>query len=182
MLQNLWEWLLSRVFGEGMASGVAVRGTEFLGKEISQAVHREDQEVTRVRLRAGESYTVVARPPATRRERKLAKSERSLNRKFEALNRPTKSQLRSARRLSRAQRRMGPATPLSKRGRKRAQKEAALGRRFDQKMRPSKQQLKVARELTATKNQLDASRAVSLQLARRKNRIRRRRTKVTVYD
>ena len=83
MLQRLWEWLLPRVFGEGMASGVAVRGTEFLGKEISQAVHKEDQDVTRVRLRAGESYTVVARPPATRRERKLAKSERSLNRRFE---------------------------------------------------------------------------------------------------
>ncbi|MEI7887778.1 MAG: hypothetical protein WCJ04_10320 [Actinomycetes bacterium] len=182
MLSQLWESLLSRVFGEGMVSGIAVRGTEFLGTEITKAIHQEDQEVTRVRLRAGERYTVVARPPATRRERKLAKSQRGLDRRFAAITRPKKSQLRAARKLSRVQRRMGTTPPATKRGLKRARKEAALGRRFDQKMRPSKQQLKVARELTATTQQLESSRAISLQLARRKNRIRRRRTKVTVYD
>ena len=53
MIQSLWEMLLSRLFGEGMASGVVVRGTEFLGKELSSAVQKEDQDVTRVRLRAG---------------------------------------------------------------------------------------------------------------------------------
>jgi len=182
MLQTLWESLLIRVFGEGMASSAAVRGTEFLGREISSAVHKEDQDLTRVRLRAGESYTVVARPPATRKERKLAKSQRSLDRKFVALTRPTKSQLRSARNLSRAQRRRGVTNQVSKVSRRKATQEAALGRKFDSKMRPSKQQLRVARELTQVTDQLDASRARSLQTARYKNRVRRRRTKVTVYD
>lgn len=182
----IFKWLsataLSRLFGDGFTADLAGRGVVYLAGEARKAVDREDEEVTRVRLRAGERYTVIARPPATRAERKLAASQRGLQARYDKLTRPDRKQVRLARKLARAQRRLDRSTPGSRRYPKRLAKADELGLRFDRRMRPGKQLLKVATALTATTEALDASRAATLADARARSGLRRRRTRVRVYD
>jgi hypothetical protein len=173
---------MSKVFGDGFVADLAGRGTVYLADEIRKSISRDDEQVTRVRLRPGERYTIIARPPATRRERKLASSQRGLQRRYQHLSRPSRSQLRAARRLSRAQRRLERSSPGSRRYEARAAREQELGLRFDRRMRPSRQLVKVATALDATTRELDASRAASLEHARSGRPLRRRRTRVAVYD
>jgi hypothetical protein len=173
---------MSKLFGDGFVADLAGRGTVYLADEVRKSINREDEQITRVRLRPGERYTVIARPPATRRERKLAASQRGLQRRYQHLSRPSRSQLRAARRLSRAQRRLARTSPGSRRYEARATREQELGLRFDRRMRPRKQLVKVATALNATTRELDASRAASLEHARAGRSLRRRRTRVAVYD
>lgn len=173
---------MSKLFGDGFTADLAGRGTVYLADEIRKSIDREDERVTRVRLRPGERYTVIARPPATRRERKLATSQRGLQRRYQQLSRPSRSQLRAARHLSRAQRKLARTSPGSRRYEARSARERELGLRFDRRMRPSKQLVKVATALDATTRELDTSRDASLERARAAGPRRRRRTRVTVYD
>jgi hypothetical protein len=180
------KWLsaiaLSRLFGDGFTADLAGRGVVYLAGEARRAVDRDDEDITRVRLRAGERYTVVARPPATRAERKLAASQRGLQSRYDKLTRPSRSQVKLARRLAKAQRTLDRTRPNSRRLPARAARAEQLGLRFDRSMRPSKQLLKVASSLTATTDALDASRAATLAEARSRGGLRRRRTRVRVYD
>lgn len=180
------KWLsgvaLSRVFGDGFAADLAGRGTVYLADEVRKALGREDEEITRVRLRPGERYTVVARPPATRQERKLFSQQRALADSYDRLTRPRRRQLRAARQLVKAQRRLDKADPGSRKYARRRAEAEQLGLRFDRVMRPSRKQVKVAGALTTVTRQLEASRATSLEHARATSGLRRRRTRVRVYD
>jgi len=180
------KWLaataLSKLFGDGFTADLAGRGTVYLAGEARKAIDREDEELSRVRLRAGERYTVIARPPATRQERKLAASQRALRSRYRKLSHPSRSQVKVARRLARAQRKLDRTKPTSRRFERRERAATELGMEFDSRMRPGKQLLKVAAALTSTTDALDASRAASLANARAHSRLRRRRTRVKVYD
>ena len=182
ILQWLSATAISKLFGDGFGADLAGRGTVFLADEARKAIHREDEQITRVRLRPGERYTVIARPPATRRERKLATSQKALQRRYEQLNRPSRKQLRAAKRLARSQRKLDRTSPNSRRRARREQLELARGRRFDHRMRPSRQLVKVAAALSSTSTQLDASRAAGLEHARAGSKRRSRRERITVYD
>lgn len=173
---------MSKLFGDGFVADLAGRGSVYLADEVRKSLDREDEQITRVRLRPGERYTVIARPPATRRERKLAASQRGLQRRYQQLSRPKRSQLRTARRLARAQHKLARTSPESRRFAARAAREQELGLRFDQRMRPTKHLIKVATALDATTRELDSSRAASLEHARSSRGGRRRRTRVAVYD
>jgi hypothetical protein len=173
---------VSKLFGDGFVADLAGRGTVYLADEVRKSINRDDEQITRVRLRPGEQYTVIARPRATRRERKLAGAQRGLQRRYQQLSRPSRSQLRTARGLARAQRKLAKTSPESRRYAARAARERELGLRFDRRMRPSKQLLKVATALDATTKELDTSRASSLEDARSARGRRRRRTRVAVYD
>ncbi len=180
------KWLLakalSKIFGDGFAADLAGRGVVYLADGLRSSIQREDEALTKVRLRPGERYTVVARPPATRHERKLAAQQRSLAESYDRLTRPHRRQRRAARRLATAQRRLSRATPGTKRYERRRRAEGKLGLDFDRAMRPSRKQLKVATSLTSVTRELESSRAQSLEHARQHGGLRRRRTRVRVYD
>ncbi len=171
---------LSKLFGDGFAADLAGRGTAFLAAEAGKAVRRDDERVTRVRLSPGETYTVVARPAATRRQRKLAAQQSSLLKKYLSLTQPSRSQLRLARKLARAQRRLDRTSPDSRRYHKRVTSEGRLGLEFDRKMRPSRREQKVATQLDAVTRELDSLRNV--QMARTSAGQKRRRPRVTIYS
>ena len=182
MLKQMSAVVLSRVFGDGLGADLAGRGTVYLADEVRKALDHEDERLGTVRLRPGESYTVIARPPATRRERKLAARQRALSERDRKASVPSRRQLRAARKLARTQRRLDRTKVGRRRHRRLEAKEAARGERFDRLMRPTQRQAKLHAELAAVKNELDSARAESFARARAHRPASRRRAKVTVYD
>lgn len=179
MLNWIMATVLSKLFGDGFGAELAGRGTAFLASEVGRAVRRDDERVTKVRLKPGETYTVIARPAPTRRERKLASEQSALLRSYQSLTRPSRSQVRLARKLARAQRRLDRTREGSRRFVKRSRIEEQLGTEFDRKMRPSKKELKVADRLDSVSRELDSLR--SRQMATTTPRRKRRRPRVTVF-
>lgn len=181
-----WKWLsakaISKVFGDGFGADLAGRGVVYLADGVKTSLDKDDEQLTRVRLEPGQTYTVIARPKATRQERKLAARQRVLAQRERKATVPTRKQLKAARRLARAQRRLARVSPESRRGRKRARIEAVRGARFDAVTTPSRKQARLTRELEQATVALDAERAVSFEHARAGRRSSRRRPKVTVYD
>lgn len=159
MLERLIHHLLGRALGDGLGGELAARGTSFLADELRRSVSRQSEGLTSVRLRPGESYLVVARPRATRRERKLAAAQRALAERDQRLSRPTRAQVRSARSLRTVQRRLRRSRPGSRRARRLEALEARRGARFDEVIRPTRRQVEVRRQLQSVTSQLDASRA-----------------------
>ncbi|MGB6059956.1 MAG: hypothetical protein WBF71_16995 [Microthrixaceae bacterium] len=172
--------VLSKLFGDGFAADLAGRGTAFLAAGAGKAIRRDDERVTRVRLSQGETYTVIARPAPSRRERKLASEQSSLLRSYRSLTRPSRSQVRVAKKLARTQRRLARTNEGSKRFLRRTAAEERLGLEFDRKMRPSKKELKVAERLDKVSNELDSLRAT--QMAKTTSKRKRRRRRVTIYS
>lgn len=172
--------LLSKVFGEGFGADLAGRGVVYLTDGVRKALDRDEIPVTTAKLTPGATYTVIARPPATRRERRLAQRRAALDKSFRSASRPDRKQLRVARKLARTQKRLGRAKPSTGRFQRLAARERRLGDRFDSVMRPTRRELRLARELTEVTAQLDAERAANLERARRKGG--RRRTRVQFYD
>ena len=115
MLSWLWTPVLSKLFGETFAGDVAARGLTYLGENVRKSIDRDEVAVTTIRLRQGEQYTVVARPPATKAERKLAGSQAQLRARKRKLDTPTRSQLKAARRLERSQKQLDHRKPGKRR-------------------------------------------------------------------
>lgn len=182
MLQQMSALVLSRVFGDGLGADLAGRGTVYLADEVRKALDHDEERLSTVRLRPGESYTVIARPPATRRERKLASRQRALSERDHKASVPTRRQLRAARKLARTQRRLDRTKVGRRRHRRLEAKEAARGERFDRLMRPTPRQAKLHAELAAVTSELDSARAESFSRARAHRSASRRRARVTVYD
>lgn len=178
MLEILRDLIVRRVFGGGLQGSLAEKGIDWLIDETHAAVRGEPQTLEQVTLRPGDTYTVIARPPATRRERRLAAALDSLESTERRLSRATRHQRRVARRLSRAQHRLDRRRPGTPRHRRAATREARLARRFDDVMAPSRKLTRVRSDLASTRHELERSRAASLRSAR----IARRRTaSSTVY-
>lgn len=186
MLRRLSEIAISKLFGDGIGADIAGRGTVYLADEARKALAGEDERLTRVRLRAGESYTVIARPPATRRERKLAARQGDLKQRERRASRPGRRQFRAARRLERTQIKLDRARPGSRKELKLEAKERRRGERFDRVTTPTRRQAKLRGELHDVTERLDTERAESFAAARRRRRSDRRtgerRTRVKVYD
>ena len=174
--------LLGNLFGEGFGADLAGRAVVYLGDSAKDAVRRDQVRLTTTRLEPGQTYTVIARPRATRRERKLAASQRAARDRYRKATHPSRRQLRSATRLSRTQRRLERAKPGSRREERLARKEWNQGLDFDRRMRPSRKEIRAARDLTEATTLLDAARAESFERARRSTKRSRRRTRVRVYD
>jgi hypothetical protein len=181
MWRSIWARILSEVFGDGLGADLAGRGTVFLVDEVRKSLDREEERVTSVRLRPGESYSVLVRPPATPAERKLARTQRRLDERDRHLARPSRGQIRAARRLARAQRRLDRRRPGSARHRRARAREAELGARFDRVMRPTRRQVAVRRDLLDVTTRLDASRAANLAKVQRGRRRRPDRERAHVY-
>jgi hypothetical protein len=177
----LWAKLISNLLGDGFGAEIAGRSSVYLVDEARKAVDRPPERVTGVRLRPGETYTVTARPPATREERKLAAAERRLRDRERHLDRPTRKQLRAARSLRSSQRRLDRRRPGTRRYERAAAAESAAGDRFDRVMRPTRRQAAVRTELATTSARLESSRAASMDRVRARTG-RGRRTQVRVYD
>jgi hypothetical protein len=185
MWQSLWARILSELFGDGLGADIASRGAVYLADEARKAVDREPERLTGVRLRPGESFTVVARPPATKEQRKLAAAERKLRARDEQLNRPTRKQLRAARALRYAQRKVDRRSPGGRRHARAVAEEAAAGARFDKVMTPTRKQASVHAALLDTTGRLDASREASMQRVRggsTRRAYRSRHPHIHVYD
>lgn len=174
--------ILSRLFGDGLAADVAGRGTVYLADEVRKAIDHDEEQLTQVRLRPGQSYTVIARPPATRRERRLAARQRGLRERDRRQRRPSRRQLRTARRLERTQHRLDRARPGGRRERKLLERERRTGERFDRLMRPTPRQARTRAELAEVTDELDRARSVSFAAARSKLSATRRRRRVRVYE
>lgn len=170
MIETLRDLAVRRTFGGGLQGSLAEKGLDWLLDETRAAIRSEPLPVEEVRLRPGEIYTVIARPPATRRERKLAAAVDSLETTEERLSRATRRQKRAARRLAKAQRRLDRRKPGTPRHRRAAAREARLARRFDAVTAPSKRLVRVRSELASATRELERSRATSLRAARASRR------------
>lgn len=170
-------WAIRKIFGGGFTADVASRGISYLTQETIRAIRNEDEFVTRQRLQPGETYTVIARPAPSRRERKLAKSESKLRRQYESLSAPSRKQKRIARDLAKAQRKTDRARPGSTKHMKCVRREQELGIDFDRAYRPSPKLLKVAAAYTKVSEELAMERESRFQSAHAKNRTRRPTTR-----
>lgn len=166
MIRDLRDFALRKVFGDGIHVALAEKGIDWLTEETRAAIRGEPESLEQVRLRPGDRYTVIARPPATRRERKLAERIEALEATEAKLSRTTKRQRSAARSLARAQRRLDRRRPGTPRHRRAAAAEARSARRFDEVMAPSKKLVKVRSELASLTRDLERSRAASLRAAR----------------
>jgi hypothetical protein len=183
MWEILRDNLLSRVFGDGLGADLAARGTTYLADEVRRSSDRTPERLTGVRLRPGESFTVIARPPATREQRKLAAAKKHLLERDEHLSRPSRKQLKAARSLHKRQRRLDRRKPGTSRAARAEAKEARAAARFDQVMAPTKRHAKVLAALADTSSRLDASRDESMREVQAHTRRRvPRRDRVRVYD
>lgn len=182
MLKWLSARALSALFGDGFGADLAGRGIVYLGDGVREAIDRDEQPVTRASLRPGQTYTVIARPPATRRERHLAARRSALDAKVRSATAPSRSQLRAARRLARTQRRLDRSRTGSRRHRRLAERELRRGRKFDEATRPTRRQSKLTAELDLVTAELDAARTTSLARARDGLGRRGTRPRTTVYD
>jgi hypothetical protein len=182
MWQSLWATALSRLFGDGLGADVAGRASVYLADEVRRSLDKEPERLTTVRLRPGESYTVIARPPATREERRLAAAKARLQARDDHLSRPTRRQVRTARKLRAAQRRLDRRSPGGRRYAKALRAESERARAFDKVMAPSRRQAQVHAELESVTRRLDDSRDASLHRARAGVKRRPRRERARVYD
>lgn len=169
--------VLSELFGDGLGADIAGRGTVFLADEVRKSLDPDEQRLTSVRLRPGESYSILVRPPATRAERRLAASQAHLRARDEHLSRPHRRQIKAARKLAKSQRRLDRRRPGSRRHAKAEQRERELAERFDRVMAPSKRHRAVRRDLDEVTRRLEESREASLERVRggRVHRIERPR-------
>lgn len=174
--------LRRRVLGDGLTGELAARGIAYLGENVREAIDHPDERLTSVRLEPGDEFTVVARPPATRVERKLADRERRLRERRQKVDRPSRAQLRTARRLEKVQRRIDRRRPGSRRARRLVRRESRLAARFDRVMAPTKQQVKVHTALERVSSELAERRATSLAHARARRGRKGTRPRVTVYE
>ena len=185
-MASFTKWLsavaLSRVFGDGFGADVAGRGVVYLADNVREALDKDDEQLTHVRLQPGERYTVIARPPATRSERKLAARQRALSDRERKATRPTRKQLKAARKLSRAQRRLDRARPGTRKERKRLAVEHRRAVRFDAVTTPTRKQARLTSQLVEANAELDLARAASFERARQHRRSSPRRKRTTVYD
>lgn len=179
MIETLRDRTVRKVFGGGIQGSLAEKGIDWLVDETRSAIRGEPESLGAVKLQPGETYTVIARPPATRAERKLAVRVDALEAAERKLSRATKHQKRAARRLARAQRRLDRRKPGTPRYRRAATAEARLARRFDQVMAPSKKLTRVRSEMASATRELERSRAASLRTARG---ARKRTETSTVYS
>lgn len=166
MIETLRDIVVRQVFGGGVQGSLAAKGVDWLTDETRSAIRGEPESLDKVRLRPGETFTVIARPPASRKERKLADRVDSLEASEAKLSRATKRQKRTARALAKAQRKLDRRKPGTRRHRRAAAAEAKLARRFDVVMEPSKKLSRVRSELRSARTELDRSRAASLRAAR----------------
>lgn len=180
-LQRLVDQSVRRVFGEGLEADLAHRGVEKLAKEAALVRNRRPERLTGIRLEPGETYKIVARPPATRAERRAAKRERAAFARYRELTRPTRRQLKAATRLEKVQRRLARATPGSRRHTKALAAEAARGERFDRVMERSPRQARATEEYHAARDELARLRDESFERARAVRRPRRG-PRVRVYE
>lgn len=182
MIKWLSATALAKIFGDGFGADLAARGIVYLGDEVRDALDRDDLPVTTVKLQPGETYSVIARPAPTRRERKLASTDKAARARLHKASKPTRAQLRAARKLERAQKRLDRATPGSRRWRRRRAKERRLGERFDRLIAPSKKQSKRRQAAESAAAELRAERAANFDRARSKLSKKARRPSRRVYD
>jgi hypothetical protein len=176
MIAELRSYAVRLVFGQGVQATLADRGIDFLVDEAGKTIRKEPEHLTGVTLRPGETFTVIARPAATRSERKLATASRRLAAAEERMAAPTRRQRRAARHLRAAQRRLDRRRAGTRRWRRAAAAEQAAGRRFDAVMAPSARLARVRDERRRVEDQLAASRAASFA------RVRGRTSTTTVYE
>jgi hypothetical protein len=182
MLQQLGAVAFSRLFGDGVSADLAARGTSYLADGVRQSLERDPERLTTVRLKPGETYTVIARPPATRVERRLAARQRTLRDSDRRLSAPSRRQLRAARKLERAQIGLDRARPETRRQRRLAARELRRGEQFDKVMRPTRRQARSHAELAEVTRELDLARGASFDRAAARRGSTRRRHRTRVYD
>lgn len=183
MLKWLAGKAFSKLYGDGFVAELAGRGTVLLGDGIREAIDRDPETLTSVRIQPGESYVVVARPPATRAERKAKRRRRKAKAQLDAVSRPTRRQLKSARRLSRTQRRLArKRRPDSRRGRRLSRREAEQAARFDRVTAPNRRQVQARARFEVADADLAQMESASFAHARRGLSARRRRGSTAWYD
>jgi hypothetical protein len=180
-LQHLVDQSVRRVFGEGLEADLAHRGVEKLAKEAALVRNRRPERLTGIRLEPGETYKIVARPPATKAERRAARRERAAFAKYRDLTRPTRKQLKAAKRLEKVQRKLARRTPGSRRHSKALAAETVVGERFDRVMTLSPKQSRATDEYHAARDELARLRDASFERARATRRPRRS-PRVRVYE
>ncbi len=178
----LWARLVARLLGDGLAADITGRASVYLVDEARKAVDRDEVPVAKVRLRPGESYTVLARPAPTKRERKLAARKAALQKQDLLLGRPTRRQRRAARKLRSAQRRLDHRKLGTRRHARAAAREAVRGERFDRAMTPTRKQVAVHEQLELVAGELDGLRAERFAAVRRKRGFSGRREQVHFHD
>ncbi|MBS1837767.1 MAG: hypothetical protein JST64_08720 [Actinobacteria bacterium] len=183
---TFWSWLWAKVIaslvGDGLGAEVAGRASAYLLDEAAKAIDRDEVPVSRVRLRPGESYTVLARPAPTRRERRLAKRKAALQEADRRLGRSTRRQRRIARRLRHQQRQLDRRRPGTRRHARAAAREALTGARFDRVMTPTRRHRAVRDELGQVSTELDDLRARRFAAARAKRGMSGRPEHVEWHD
>jgi hypothetical protein len=177
MLRYMRDRALRWVFGAGMGATLADRGIDWLSGETRKAIAKEPVDLARVTLRPGETYTVIARPPATRAERRLARAARGLGDAEQKLSAATPRQRRAARKLRSAQRHLDRTREGTRRHRRAVAAEAEAARRFDKVMAPSAKLRRVRADKARVDAELDLRREASFRSVRSASPMT-----ATVYD
>ena len=180
MLEYIRSTIMRGIFGGGLSGDLAERGLGWLSTQTRSAIARQDQPVTKVRLRPGETYTVIARPKATKLERRLARKQAGFTAAEKKLSVPTRRQKSAARKLQRSQRQMSRRKMNSRRFRNARRRELRDGAKFDRLIAPSKKLLLVRSELSRTEKTLSAVRERNYRKAQRKRG--EPRESLTVYS
>lgn len=178
----LWAMIVKKALGDGFGAEVAGRASVYLVDEARKAVDRDETPVSNVRLRPGESYTVVARPAPSKQERKLAKRKAALQSRERQMSAATRRQRRSARRLRSAQHQLDRRRTGTRRHAAAAAREAREGERFDRVMEPSRQLVAVRGELERVSTELDDVRSRRFAAARSKRGFTGRPEQVRFHD
>lgn len=177
MIRFVRDTAIRWLFGGGMGATLADRGIDWLSEETKKAVAKEPLDLTRATLRPGDTYTVIARPPATRKERKLAKASAGLEAAESRLSAATNRQRRAARKLRSAQRHLAHRRAGTRRHRRAVASEGEAARRFDKAMAPSVKLRRVRSERARVDTELDLRREASFRAVRRDSTV-----SSTVYD
>ena len=67
MIRFLGTRVLAHLFGEGLGADIAARGVVYLADGAREAIERPEERLGAVRLLPGDTYSVIARPPADTR-------------------------------------------------------------------------------------------------------------------
>lgn len=177
MFEFLRDTIVRWVFGGGIGGSIALRGVDWLVDESRQAVAKRPVELSRANLQPGDSFTVIARPPDSKAERKLAKRSAELARTEQRLSATTARRRKAARKLRKAQKRLDRRRPGTRRHANALVAERAAAKRFDKVMSPSRKLAALRTEKERVDAELAARREVSFRKAAGSSRPR-----VTVYD
>lgn len=157
---------LAKVFGGGVTGWAATTSVVWAARKARVVLGSAPERLATLDVRAGETLTLTARPPVSRRERKLAATEAELLKDLRRLRTPDRAQRKVERSLVAAQAKLAKAKPGSRRQLRRSAEVAKLTAELGRRRRPGRKERRLDSQLRSTRRELDTVRATVQATAR----------------